>query len=71
MRLLIDNALSPVLAELLRRGAHDAQHVRELGLQRAADEEIFEKAASEHWISRRSCWRISHRSRTRSQPVRS
>ena len=45
MRLLVDNALSPVLAELLVQGGHDALHVRDVGLQHAADEEIFERAA--------------------------
>ena len=50
MRLLVDNALSPVLAELLRNAGHDARHVRELGLQHAGDEEIFERAAAEDLI---------------------
>ena len=41
MRLLIDNALSPALADLLRRAGHDAVHVRDVGLHHASDEEIF------------------------------
>lgn len=44
MKFLIDNALSPILAEALREAGHDAAHVRDWGLQRAADEEIFHRA---------------------------
>lgn len=47
MRLLIDNALSPVVAERLREGGHDVTHVRDCGLQHASDEEIFRRAAAE------------------------
>jgi predicted nuclease of predicted toxin-antitoxin system len=50
MRFLIDNALSPALALLLQQAGHDAIHVRELGLQHADDEVIFEHAAAEHRI---------------------
>lgn len=37
MRLLVDANLSHRVAELLREAGHDAVHVRELGLQHAAD----------------------------------
>lgn len=47
MRFLIDNALSPRLVEQLAAAGHDAVHVRDYDLQAAADEEIFERAASE------------------------
>lgn len=47
MRFLVDNALSPVLAESLRLAGHDAQHVRDHGLQAASDARIFALAASE------------------------
>ena len=47
MRLLIDNALSPALADLLRNAGHQAVHVREVGLHHADDAEIFERAAAE------------------------
>jgi predicted nuclease of predicted toxin-antitoxin system len=44
MRFLIDNALSPVVAEGLRQADHEAIHVRDLGLAAADDETIFEHA---------------------------
>jgi len=47
VKLLVDNALSPALADLLRKAGHDAAHVREVGLHHAADEEIFERAVIE------------------------
>ena len=43
MKLLVDNALSPVLTELLRQAGHEAVHVRDIGLHHAADEDIFER----------------------------
>lgn len=50
MRLLIDNALSPVLAERLKAAGHDAVHIREYGLQAADDEEIFARAQQEQRV---------------------
>ena len=47
MRFLIDNALSPLFAEILRDRGHDAVHVREYELQAAKDPIIFERAAQE------------------------
>jgi predicted nuclease of predicted toxin-antitoxin system len=47
MRFLIDNALSPWLADELRGRGHDAVHVRDYGLQAASDTEIFDRAAGE------------------------
>ena len=50
MRFLIDNALSPALADLLTRAAHDALHVRAIQLQHAADTTILERAASDQRV---------------------
>lgn len=47
MKCLVDNALSPVLAELLRSHGHDAIDVQQLGLGDASDETIFARAKLE------------------------
>jgi predicted nuclease of predicted toxin-antitoxin system len=44
MRLLLDNNLSPRLAELLRESVHECEHVRDHGLQAAADEVVMQHA---------------------------
>jgi predicted nuclease of predicted toxin-antitoxin system len=44
---LVDNALSPLVAERLRRASHDVAHVRGYDLQRAPDLEIFYRADGE------------------------
>lgn len=50
MRFLIDNALSPTLAERLKDAGHDAAHVREYDLQAASDEWIFARAQQEQRV---------------------
>ena len=48
MRFLVDNALSPLVAERLSQAGHDAVHLRDYAMERATDEEVLSRAATEH-----------------------
>jgi predicted nuclease of predicted toxin-antitoxin system len=50
VRFLVDNNLSPVLAEILRAAEHDVSHVREIGLHAAADELVLARARAEQRV---------------------
>ncbi|HWA90402.1 MAG TPA: DUF5615 family PIN-like protein [Rhizomicrobium sp.] len=50
MRFLVDNAVSPTVAERLRDSRHDAVHLRDIGLRSAPDEIVFDRALAEDRI---------------------
>lgn len=50
MRLLVDQCLSPALAEGLRRAGHDAVHLRDRGLGGAPDTEVARCAEAENRV---------------------
>ena len=50
MRFLIDNNLSPLLAESLKAAGHDAVHLRDLAMQAASDPVVLERAQAEERV---------------------
>lgn len=46
----MDNALSPVVADGLRRAGHEASHVRDYGMAAEEDEAIFDLAARAEFV---------------------
>ena len=50
MKFLIDNPVSPLLADALRRAGHDAGHVCNYQLHSADDAAIFERATRERRV---------------------
>lgn len=50
MRFLIDNALSPLVAQKLQEAGHNAVHVRDYSMQKASDDEILGRAVDESRI---------------------
>jgi predicted nuclease of predicted toxin-antitoxin system len=50
MRFLIDNALSPEVAEGLQAAGHDAVHVQTRGLHEAPDHIVFQTARVEEQV---------------------
>ncbi len=50
MRLLADMGVSQAVCRWLREAGHDVVHLRDQGLQRLANGEIFQKALVEHRV---------------------
>ena len=47
MKFLIDNNLSPLVADALKAAGHEAVHVRDLGMQAAPDETVLGRARAD------------------------
>lgn len=50
MKFLIDNNLSPLLADALKAAGHDAVHLQDLGMQAATDHVVLEQARADERI---------------------
>jgi len=50
LKFLVDNALSPLIAESLRSAGHNAIHIRDYNMQKATDLEVFTRAGEEDRI---------------------
>jgi predicted nuclease of predicted toxin-antitoxin system len=47
LKFLVDNALSPFIAEGLRSAGHDSIHIRDYNMQKTTDLEVFARASEE------------------------
>ncbi len=47
MKFLIDNALSPIFAKIMREAAYDVLHVRDVNMHTCSDDDIFDFASKE------------------------
>jgi predicted nuclease of predicted toxin-antitoxin system len=52
VRFLADAGISPTTVEFLLRLGHEATHVRALGMQRASDLEIVDRARADSSLAR-------------------
>ncbi len=50
MKFLIDNALSPIIAQELQKAGFEATHVRDIGLHSSSDSVIFDRAFQDDQI---------------------
>jgi len=50
VKFLIDNNLSPVVANLLNQAGHDAVHLRDYGMTAAPDPDVMDRAATEERV---------------------
>ncbi len=50
MKFLIDNNLSPLLAEGLKAAGHDAVHLRDLGMQAESDPVVLQRAQTDERV---------------------
>jgi predicted nuclease of predicted toxin-antitoxin system len=50
LKFLVDNALSPLIAEGLQSAGHNAIHIRDYNMQKATDLEVFARAEEEDRI---------------------